>query len=302
MELDENLIDAHWTRDKKGDPELFIINEAIISKLCILGEEYEPCFEGASIAAPQMNFSFNEEFKQQLYSMMKELKEILNEGGASMGNEEVIAMEEVTSVVEETPNTVEESAVEEVPAVVEEPAAPEEVVEEFSAVEEEDSDEDVCPECHKPMSECECEEDKKDEYVLEEIPEYMELRNNYSNLENQYANLESMYNALVEEAKTLTEFKETVERKEKESMIKNDFYMLSDADKIDVIQNIDKYTLEEIEAKLSIICVRNKVSFGTESNSKQAEPTTYNLNCSDIVEDSVPAWIKSLQSVAKTMN
>ena len=38
--------------------------------------------------------------------------------------------------------------------------------------------------CGKPLNECECEEedeDKKDKYVLEEeIPEYMELSQNYS--------------------------------------------------------------------------------------------------------------------------
>ena len=48
MELDEKLIDAYWTKDANGKPQFFIINEAIISKLCILGEECEPCFEGAA--------------------------------------------------------------------------------------------------------------------------------------------------------------------------------------------------------------------------------------------------------------
>jgi hypothetical protein len=52
MELDEKTLDATWTRDGNGKPKFFIINEAIISKLCILGEEYEPCFEGATITAP----------------------------------------------------------------------------------------------------------------------------------------------------------------------------------------------------------------------------------------------------------
>ena len=32
MELDENLIDAEWTKDSNGEPQFFIINEAIISK------------------------------------------------------------------------------------------------------------------------------------------------------------------------------------------------------------------------------------------------------------------------------
>ena len=49
MELDENTLDASWTKDNNGKPQFFIINEAIMSKLCILGEDVEPCFEGASI-------------------------------------------------------------------------------------------------------------------------------------------------------------------------------------------------------------------------------------------------------------
>ncbi len=59
MELDEKLIDAHWTKDANGKPQFFIINEAIISKLCILGENCEPCFEGAQIT----KFSLDENFK-----------------------------------------------------------------------------------------------------------------------------------------------------------------------------------------------------------------------------------------------
>jgi hypothetical protein len=47
MELDEKIIDARWTKDENGNKQFFIINEGIISKLCILGEDYEPCFEGA---------------------------------------------------------------------------------------------------------------------------------------------------------------------------------------------------------------------------------------------------------------
>jgi len=48
-------------------------------------------------------------------------------------------------------------------------------------------------------------------------------------------------------------------------MIKS-FYVLSDADKKDVVDNIDQYSLDEIESKLSVICVRNKVNFGLEDS------------------------------------
>ena len=81
MELDEETINAHWSKDGNGEPKFFIINEAIISKLCTLGEANEPCFEGAHIGVPTIQFAFEDGFKEQLFSMMNELKELMNKGG-----------------------------------------------------------------------------------------------------------------------------------------------------------------------------------------------------------------------------
>lgn len=78
------------------------------------------------------------------------------------------------------------------------------------------------------------------------------------------------------------------------------FYMLSDEDKKDVVENIDSYSLDDIEGKLSIICVRNKVNFNLD-NDNESDPTTYSLNGGG-EGDYTPAWIKSVQSVAKDMN
>jgi len=86
MELDTNTLDAYWTKDDNGKPKFFIINEAIISKLCILGEDCEPCFEGASITNVQ--FSLEDNFKEELFSMLKKMQEILSkdEGGTPVLN------------------------------------------------------------------------------------------------------------------------------------------------------------------------------------------------------------------------
>ena len=81
MEFDEKTLRGTWTKDKNGNPEFFIVNEAIISKLCILGEDYEPCFEGSQITKPIIQFSFEENFKNELFSMMNELKNFLRKGG-----------------------------------------------------------------------------------------------------------------------------------------------------------------------------------------------------------------------------
>lgn len=304
MELDEEYIDAHWTKDANGNKQFFIINEAIISKLCILGDEYRPCFEGANITAPKIEFSLEESFKEQLFSMMTEIKNMLNEGGASMvdNTNTPVVEEPVVEPVVDTPVVEEPAAAAQEPVVaepvvdtepVQEPAAPA-AAPEFADNNDDDEDK-KCPECGKPLDECSCDddEDKPAKYNLEEIPEYIELRNNYSALETQY-------NELKTENEQLVEFKHGIERKEKEDMIAK-FGMLSDEDKQDVRDNIDTYSLDDIEAKLSVICVRNKVSFADLDENKGNEPTIYSLNSGDCSEDdAVPEWVKAIRNnVAK---
>ena len=78
------------------------------------------------------------------------------------------------------------------------------------------------------------------------------------------------------------------------------FCMLSDAEKADVIENIDTYSLDDIEAKLSIICVRNKVSFNLDDDKNdKTDPTTFNLDGG--LNDEAPAWVKAIRSVASNM-
>jgi hypothetical protein len=367
MELDEETIDAHWSKDGNGNPKFFIINEAIISKLCTLGVENEPCFEGSNITAPTIQFAFEDGFKEQLFSMMNELKEYLNKGGekvftrceveigdalwtalynhvkdaytiesvcedgeqkfavltaddkyyrldfstAEEGFEfaaEATLLEEytpaeepqfdaaaVTAYVNSLETVVEETAVEEV--VVEEVVA-EESVEEVVAEEAESVVQEEVVEEESIIEE----EDKKEKYNLDEIQEYVELSEKYSNLETEYAAAQTTIEELQGKISELTSFKNQIERKEKENMIKS-FYMLSDEEKKDVVENIDAYSLEDIEAKLSVICVRNKVSFNLDEDKddKIENPTTYNLDGGLNGDEAVPAWIKVLRSVASEM-
>jgi type II secretory pathway component PulK len=69
--------------------------------------------------------------------------------------------------------------------------------------------------------------------------------------------------------------------------------MLSDEDKKDVVENIDSYSLDDIEGKLSIICVRNKVNFNLEDE-KEAAQGMFSLNNLDD-DDGAPAWIKAVR-------
>jgi hypothetical protein len=78
------------------------------------------------------------------------------------------------------------------------------------------------------------------------------------------------------------------------------FYMLSDEDKADVVKNINTYSLDEIESKLSILCVRNKVSFAEEDTKKESSETTYSLTDTD--DSSTPAWVKAALETEKTLH
>ena len=366
MELDENILNAHWTKDENGKRQFFIINEAIISKLCTLGEEVEPCFEGANITAPNIQFSLDEDFKNTLYSMMVELKELLNKGGEKMFTKYAVEIgdslwtalfdyagekysidgvyedgeqkfavlkeednyyrlnfsvsedgsieleEEVSEMSEYTPAEepqFDAAAVEEY-AKSKEKKDEEEPKKDSDTSEDEDTDK-KCPKCGKSKDECTCDDeedddeknqekkDKKGKYNLDEVQEYVELNEKYSKLETEYNTALERISELEKTNSELTSFKKGVEKIEKQKLI-DSFYMLSDNDKADVVENIDTYSLEDIEAKLSIICVRNKVSFNLEDDKKE-DPTTFNLNGGLTGDESVPAWIKALRSVAKEM-
>ena len=98
MEFDEESLDASWANFSNGKPKLFIINEEIISKLCILGDDYEPCFEGSNITAPTQfsHISLSTEFKHRYYAMMQEIKELKRQLKTDKGGAQVFTKYAVT--------------------------------------------------------------------------------------------------------------------------------------------------------------------------------------------------------------
>ena len=135
---------------------------------------------------------------------------------------------------------------------------------------------------------------------------YSELTNTYNTLNESYTTLSNDYSIAKEritnletQIQELTSFKKSIEKAEKQKMI-DSFYMLSDEDKKDVVENIDTYSLDDIEAKLSIICVRNKVSFNLDDNNKN-KGTDVTLNLNGAGDDNTPAWVKAIRAVAQEM-
>lgn len=299
MELDERLTNGDWSFDDNGWPEFFIINEAVISKLCILGEDCEPCFEGAGIAA---TFSLDDDFKQTMYAMVGEIKAMLEKGGnAHMDNEN----EKLNPPVEENLPLDDDTEFKKKPKDEEENEdKPEDKGEDTSDEKKKEEDKPASDkgdgEDDKSEPEDDEDEDKKKKKTKhslsdEEITE-SEL---YKDLQSQFASLQEQVNSLTAELEPLRKFKADADRKAKQDMI-DSFYMLTDADKADVVSKIDEYSLDDIEAKLCILCVRNKVSFDLDTEKKPEKDFTFNLDETG-ESDNAPAWIKAVRETAKNM-
>ena len=305
MELDGDSMDGHWETNTKTGMDFFIINDATFSKLCILGDDVEPCFEGSKISAPEISTSFSkvdDNFKKTLFTMMQDLQFALK-GGQNMDeqNNPVVEVAEDAAVAAEP-------VAEPVPSV--EPVAEEPAVDATLVTEDvpaaDDGSEGVKDEPNNegntdftnnepvvdtPANEDPVVDENAEKYALLES-ENAELKNKLSELETKFSNLNTEYEKLVA-------FKAEIEEAEKDAMIAK-FAMLSEEDKADVIANKSKYTVEDIESKLSVICVRKKVNFDSLDNSKinnnMSGQFTYTI--SNVPTD-VPAWVQAVKNNKK---
>lgn len=357
LEFNNENFSGVWTKKDNSNARFFIINEAIIEKLCILGENYEPCFEGAQI---KTEFSLDDQFaemRQTMYNMVQDLHKVLSKGGTivpteyaveigsslfdaiwnkiwSLGNYRMkgvyeeggqkfavmqdcdnlklfrldfqydeqngfVPANEVVEVTETFNAAATQYSEEDILAYEAKKAEPaEDPVTENNLAEPQSSEPETEP-TEDPVTENVLQEGEPAStedptpaptYSLDDVVEYQELLSKYSALETEHQ-------AMQEELTTLREFKLAADRKEKQAMI-DKFYMLSDENKQDVIDHIDTYSLDDIEAKLSVICVRNKVSFVNDN--EPAAPTAYNLNsASDGIEEE---WIRAVKAKEKSQN
>ncbi len=300
MEFQKESVQGHWETNYDNGMDFFIINDAIIQKICILGDDVEPCFEGASVTAPNVStrFTLDDNFRHTLYSMMQDLKNALNGGGQQMENLEntaAVENENVEPVTEftEAENT-EATAAADVNDNTEDTSAPTDYVKEDDDKEEEKAAEEEKAE--EPASEenpDDVEEDSdKDDNDKERTKKYELVEQELNALKESYALLQSQYQELVN-------FKKEIDNQKKDALIA-EFYMLSDEDKADVLSNKEKYTLEEIKAKLSVICFDKKISFALNKeteNKKEEEIVTYTLDNNE--NNSLPDWVKAVKEQEK---
>ena len=264
MELDKDTLQGNWGISNQNNGRVFIINDATITKLCILGKNFEPCFEGAQITG---SAQFGE------YSLQNDLSKL---------REAITAMSKQIQEYERSSQMEDQVIQEQEQEVIETPEA-----ENFEKI----KDNPIQDEQQKSEETVE-----EPQYSLEEIPEYIQLKADFEQLQNDYSVLKEENEALVTTNQQLNEFKLSVEKKDKQAMI-DSFYMLSAEDKQEVQNNIDNYSLNDIEAKLSIICVRNKVDFSLNDKEDEKEkeaPIIFSLDPT-VNNSDIPEWIQAVK-------
>lgn len=288
MELGK--VQGSWTGSNNSNERFFIINEAVIDKLCILGENFEPCFEGAQIMS---EFALGQitQLRQNIYTLLDNIK-----GGLAnqMAENKNLNNEPENQIVEPDNSYAKNKENEE----------PEKNQDQNKTTNEpDDSKKNQKSEDNSEQeNKDENEDKKKKEYNLSEITEYVELKAKYDNLATDFAVLKKTNEDLTAEIEPLREFKLKADRKSKEDIISK-FFMLSDEDKKDVSENIDKYSLEDIESKLSVIAFRKKVNFDLDSDNASKKddsaPTSFNLNNIAKQEDTnaLPDWVKAVKGM-----
>ena len=320
MELSNERLNGHWAEVDEFGMEFFIIERgSTLSKLCILGKDVPPCFEGASVTAPQIskNFSLNvtDDILQRLEQMTEELKFALNaEGGLNSVEDE----KNIITDFEEEGGAPAEGSEEQTETNTEEQEQEQENEEQDGGDTPPsgggllggslggswtpgagggsdsggtgggeggdggtggDDDDDPKPE----------DQPNQDDLDADDVAgDVRNIRRIYSDEE---------IDAMEAELAELRQFKAMVEEANKDAVIAK-YTMLSDEDKAEVIEHKSEYTAEEIEEKLALVYVRNNVDFNNtlgEDDPDQEANTTFSLSFDSNSEYNVPQMVSALR-------
>ena len=307
MELDESSLDGRWATNSKSGMEFFIINDAVFSKLCILGDNVEPCFEGASVTKPEVskNFTVDKEFGYTLYTMMKELKDALSQNGGRLNMLNNIKEYEADG----DDSLFGENGEETEPETTETEGDPEVTETEGESEGSEEPEEDAPAGGLLGLTNNGGEggdeggDDSKpdDSEPAEEIidDEESNLRQRYGFTVEDYNNLAAQVESMQAELEELRNFKHEIINQRKDALIDR-YHMLSLEDKKDIIQHKEEYTLEEIEAKLAILYVEKNVNFDTLDGKEEIEVGNENdpiltFSLETETTEAVPAFVEALR-------
>lgn len=275
MELDEASLDGHWATNTKSGVEFFIINDATFSKLCILGSDVEPCFEGASVTDKQVSreFSTDPSFMNTLFTMMNELKDALqykNEGGSSM-EDAALEAQEITEVEEQGSEFVAEDS------------HADDVVPTSFADDDEETGETGEDESADEDNGATDDDDGKNKKKPNQNHSLEEIENQFAAIQTELQATKAELESTKAELQSLRTFKLGIENQQKDELIAK-YHMLSDEARKEISEHKTEYTINEIEAKLALAFVKENVDFnevdGKKADAeKQEEPiTTFSLD------------------------
>lgn len=240
MELNPETVQGEWVETE--DDFYFQFTNAEFFGLCVLGDEYEPCFEGSSFYElhnkKEDKPNFSNEVKE-MFSLYKKGLDTADEnqtGGQEMeDNENKPVEEEVTETpAEETPE-------------VEETTTPEETNAEGEGEETEEGTE--TPEETEPETDSDDEEDESDEEESEESEEDGEE----PDLNSQLAEKDAEIASLKAELDELNSYKAQKVQEEKEQVIETYSKKLSDEEVENFKNKMDEFaTAIELKKEIAI--------------------------------------------------
>lgn len=282
MEFFPESVLGDWAIFPEDNKEFFIIDEAVISALCILGDDVEPCFEGASIHAPEVLYSLKkDEFKSEFNSFMFELNKILKEGSSEMEdvqNTEILD-ETVQTDLPETDNSLEGQEVEN------------ENLENSDSVEEvENTFEEAEVEIEESLEEA-------GPVVEDNIQEDTFSHEDYEKLQNDFAQLKADYDAAMEKIAAFELAEKAAVDTQKDSILDKFSKILGeDVQKVKSIK--DQFSVEQLEEKLAAMAFLKGVNFT--SNKEEETPIVPKVKPS--VNDDQPAWLKAVDRKIQSKN
>lgn len=269
MELNPDTVEGEWV--EHDDEYYFEFTNAEFFGLCVLGEEYEPCFEGSSfyeLHQQENNASILKDLKE-MFSLYKSTIDSAEEnptGGQEMEDEKLKPQDLDNDSVEEEVKDQEEEVKEE----ENKPSETEEVKDESSeeGEEEETDEEEKEEEQEEPEQEEENEEEESeeiDEPEEEEEKEEVDFNSALAEKDKTIATLEA-------ELKELREYKKAKVNEEKEEVLNTYSNKLTEEEIADFRNKIEDYN-SAVELKKDIaVCLLDK-----QSNEEKIEESNYAL-------------------------
>lgn len=266
MELYVNSIDGEWKRD--GAVEYFEFTDGVFFGLLALGDDVDPCFEGAAFyGLDQSAKEFFEELKNYTLSAKSELI-----GGTEMEIEKIEETPVVEEQVEEVTSeeeVVTEEATEEVQEVTteeteEEAPAAEEVTEATEETADDNAVENFENEEVAEENEEETEETEEVKEVVEEtVEEASDIQAEYQAALQRIADLEAQVNEL-------TTYKNDAERVKKTSLIEKYSLLLGEEAYANYTAKIDEYSFEDLKKEVSVAVLEcNEESLFSKNESQE---------------------------------